>query len=257
MATVPRLTGDDVQFVLVVLVLIGGVVVGYTLGWLVRRTLIRLGVPQAVEGTSAERTARRFGTSVVALFGHLTAWFVYGVAVILALRLAQLLDATLFWNRITGFIPDLFIALLVLAAGFVVGDKAELIVSERLRGVKLPEIGFLPKLVKYSVVYVAVLVGLNQVGVAAGALLILLGGYVGGLIVLSAVALKDVLAAGAAGVFLLLHQPFGIGDRVTIDGREGVVQEVGVLVTRIESEEAEYVVPNHLVFRRGVAVRRD
>jgi small-conductance mechanosensitive channel len=68
----------------------------------------------------------------------------------------------------------------------------------------------------------------------------------------SALALRDVLPAAAAGVYLLLQQPYGIGDHVVVGDHEGVVQEVNVFVTRVEGEGREYIVPNHKVFREGV-----
>lgn len=257
MVSVQDLTGLNGTFLLIVVVLVGGIVAGYLAGWLVRRVLTALGVPDAVEGTSFERSARSFGTSTVSLFGHLTAWFVYGAAVLVALNLADVYQTQAFWGRVTGFIPDLFVALVVLGAGFVIGDKAELVISERLKGVKLPEIGVLPRLVKYSIVYVAALVALGQVGIASLALLVLLAAYAVALIVFLAIAVKDLLASGAAGVFLLLNQPYSIGDRVAIGEREGVVQEVNVFVTYVEADSREYLVPNRQVLREGVTIVHD
>ncbi|MFB6170280.1 MAG: mechanosensitive ion channel domain-containing protein [Haloarculaceae archaeon] len=241
----------NLQFALALAVLVLGVVVGLVLGRLTRRVLSALGVDDAVEGTTFERRLRGLGTSTVGLFAGLVAWFVYGVAVVVALQVAQLLTVDLFWIRATGFLPNLFLAAAALVVGFVLGDKAELTVSEYLRGIKLPEIGILPRIVKYSIVYIAALVALGQVGVATDALLVLLGMYIAAAIVLLALALRDVLPAGAAGIYLLLNQPFGIGDTVEIGARRGVVQEVQVFVTHVESEDEEYIVPNHLVLREG------
>jgi len=74
--------------------------------------------------------------------------------------------------------------------------------------------------------------------------------------VFAVVALWDFLRSGAAGVYLLLEQPYSIGDRVTIADSTGVVQEVDLFVTRIEDDDVEYVVPNRTVLREGVARER-
>ena len=71
------------------------------------------------------------------------------------------------------------------------------------------------------------------------------------------IATKDLLMAATAGVYLLLSEPYAIGDRVEVDGNRGIVQEVDTFVTRIESDGEEYVVPNHRVFRSGIVVVRD
>jgi small-conductance mechanosensitive channel len=114
-----------------------------------------------------------------------------------------------------------------------------------------------PLAVKYTILLVAGLVALSQLGVAVNALLIVLFVYVGSVVLFTLVATHQLLTSAAAGVYLLLRQPYGIGDRVAIGDHEGIVQEVDVFVTHVEAEHREYVVPNHLVFRQGVVLVRE
>jgi hypothetical protein len=233
-------------------VLVVGLIFGFLAGRIVRRVLVGLGVPSAVEGTAFERSTGRLGTSTVSLVSTIVTLFIYVVTVGMTLELAGLLDTALFVPGVTGYLREVFIAVFIVIAGLVVGDVAELAARERTKGVKLPEVNVIPVLVKYSVFYVTALLALAQLGVAIGALLILLAGYAFALVFLGGLALRDLLRAGAAGIYLLLAQPYGIGDRVEVDGHRGIVQEVDVLVTRVESEEEELIVPNHLVFESGV-----
>jgi small-conductance mechanosensitive channel len=235
-------------------VLVGGLL-GLLVGRVSRRTLQAAGVDDAVEGTSFERSAQSLGTSTIDLLSRLFAWVVFGIAVLGAVTVLSL-DTALFWQIVVQLVPQVFVAVLVLIVGFVVADKAELVVSERLRGVKLPEVAFLPRIVRYSVLYVAALVSLGQIGVATIALLVLLFLYFFGVIAFGVVALWDFLRSGAAGVYLILEQPYSIGDRVRIGESEGVVQEVDLFVTRVEDDDTEYVVPNRKVLREGVARER-
>ncbi len=239
-----------------VVVLAIGLVIGLLVGRLNRRVLRAANIPEIVEGTPFERTARSLGTSTVDIVARLSAWLIYGVAIVTAFHVARLVSGETFWLRITAFIPRLFVAAFVLILGFVVADKAELLVSERMRGVKLPDVSIIPKIAKYSILYVAFLVALSQVGVSTTALLILLGAYLFGTVFLAGLAFRHMLQAGAAGIYLLLRGPYGIGDEVRIGDRGGIVQEVSVFTTRVEDEEAEYVVPNHKVFQDGVAIVR-
>jgi len=71
-------------------------------------------------------------------------------------------------------------------------------------------------------------------------------------VVFTALATKDLLASAAAGVYLLLTQPYGIGDEVKVAGRRGIVQEIDLFVTHIETDGEEHILPNHLVFHEGV-----
>ncbi|MEF8975282.1 MAG: mechanosensitive ion channel domain-containing protein [Halapricum sp.] len=235
-----------------VLTLFVGAVAGYLVWRGTRNLLIREGFDDAVEGTLFERTVNNVGLSTVGILAQLAALAVYLLSVLIALNVARLVDTSFFWIRFTTLLPRLFVAALAVILGLVVGDKAKLVVSERLKSIKLPEVSIIPELVKYSVFYIAALLALGQLGIATNALLILLAVYAFGLVFLSGLAFKDLLAAGAAGVYLLLSQPYGIGDEVKIDGTRGIVQEINVFVTHIESEDEEYIIPNQRVFKRGI-----
>jgi small-conductance mechanosensitive channel len=150
-----------------------------------------------------------------------------------------------------------FVAVLVLITGIILGDKAELMMSERLENVRLSRVSPLPAVVKYSVFYVAGLVALSQLGVATTALVVLLAAYAFAIVFLGGIAFKDLLASGGAGIYLLLTQPYSIGDRIEVEGRRGIVQEIEVFVTYIESEGEEYIVPNRRVVRNGVVRVRE
>ncbi len=229
----------------------GGLVVWGGTVWLVRRVLLRFGVDEAVEGTAFERAAQGVGSSTVGLVSQ-----VCGIFLVLfgALYVVETLDVALsrpFVVAVNEFLARLFVAVLVVIVGVLVGDKAELVVGERLRSVKLPEVTVIPRLVKYSVLYIAVLVALSQLRVATGALLILLAAYAFGLFFLGGLAFKDLLSSAAAGVYLLLVEPYSIGDEVEIDGSRGIVQEVDVFVTLVERDGEEYLIPNRKVLREG------
>jgi small-conductance mechanosensitive channel len=247
-----RLLTEQFDLFLAVLVLVLALVLGYGVTRLLRGVMERIGVPEVVEGTPFERTVQRVGFSTVGLVSKLSGLFVVAVGVVLALRLVGVLTVELFVAQLVDYLPNLFIAALVIIVGLILGDKAELATSERLRSVKLPEVTLVPTLVKYSVFYVAFLIALAQLGVMVAALLVLLAAYSFGVFFLGGLAFKDMLSSAAAGVYLLLTEPYTIGDEVGIDGRRGIVQEIDVFVTRIESEGEEHVVPNRHVFQEGI-----
>ncbi len=234
-----------------------GLISGYLLGQFVKRALRAIGLPGVVEGTAFERSARGLGTSTVGLLSQLVAVSVYLGTTIAALDVAGMLVMAAALPFFAAFLPQVFIAVLAVIAGLVVGDKAALLVSEHLRGVKLPEAGLIPTLVKYSIFYIAALIALNQLGVATRALLILLAAYVFGAIFLGGLAFRDLLSAGAAGVYLLLNEPYSIGDEIRVGDRTGIVQEVDLFVTHVENDGTEYIIPNQQILREGIVRIRD
>lgn len=247
-----RLLTDQFElFMAISLVVLGGIL-GILVTGTLRRLFARFEVQEAVGGTPMERMLQRLGTSTTGLVSLLSGLFVFGVISIGALRLTGYLGADVFFSRIADVLPQVFIAVVVLIVGVIAGEQASLILSERLKSVKLPEIAFFPALVKWSIFYVATLIALSQLGVATGALLVLLAAYAFGMVFILGVATWDLLRSAAAGVYLLLTEPYSIGDEVEIDGKRGIVQEVDAFVTRIESDGEEYVVPNSRVFQRGI-----
>jgi small-conductance mechanosensitive channel len=242
--------------VFAVLAFLGFLVLGYVFGQLAKQVLTAAGVPEAVEGTAFERTAQGLGSSTVSVVSRLSSWFIYGVGVLVALYVARVLEPGLFWQEVARLLPRVFVAAFAVIVGIVAGDKAEVLVNERLRSVKVPEVALIGTIVKYSIIYVATLIALGQLGVATSALLILLSVYAFGLVFLGGIACRDILASGAAGLYLFLNQPYGIGDRVKIGERSGVVQEVELFITRIEDDGVEYIVPNRTVFEEGASKHR-
>jgi small-conductance mechanosensitive channel len=242
------------QVWLAVIVLAVGVLLGYVAMHAARRLLVRFSVPAVIEGTTFERTANDIGTSTVAIIAQLVGYFVFIIAVIAALTVAEVDFAVPFWNSAAAYVPRVFLAAVVVVVGVVVGDKVELLIAERLRGVKLPQVGVIPAVGKYSVFYVAALIALSQLGVATLALLILLAAYLFAVVLFTGIALFALLSSSAAGAYLLLNQPYGIGDRIRVGDRQGIVQEMDLFVTHVENdgEGEEYIIPNRRVFEEGV-----
>lgn len=255
--TLERLLTEQFRLFLSIAVFLFALVAGLLARRYVRRLLYGFDVPEAVEGTPFERYAQRFGTSTVGLLSNLSGLFVLAVGAIIAVRLAEAVPPELLSRGITDFLRQVFVAVVVIIVGIIAGDKADLAIRERLKSVKVPAVNLLPRFVKYSIFFVAGLIALDQLGVAATALHVLLAAYAFGVVFLGGLATKDLLMSAAAGVYLLLTEPYAIGDRVDVDGHRGIVQEVDTLVTRIESDGEEYVVPNYRVFRSGIVVIRD
>lgn len=97
----------------------------------------------------------------------------------------------------------------------------------------------------YAVLLAGVLTALsvNRVPVSA---------FVAGLGLIGAalgLALKDIVANSVAGLVLLLQRPYSIGDTICVSGVEGVVRDLRVRDTLVESEDGRLVfVPNQAVF---------
>jgi MscS family membrane protein len=99
----------------------------------------------------------------------------------------------------------------------------------------------LRKVAKLGVWVVGIIVALNNADYDVGALLAGLG--VGGLAL--AIAAQDTVANIFGGATIFADRPFGLGDRVRVAGYDGVIREIGIRSSRLETRDGALVtIPN-------------
>ncbi len=234
------------------MVFVTGVFTAIILGRLSKRLFMAAGIPDSVEGTTFERTVNRLGTSTTGILSWMVTLFVLALAVGLTLSIGGLLGTSYYAELLRGYLLRVFVAALVIIVGLILGDKVQVEIQNWLQDIKLTEVALIPPAAKYSILFVATLVALEELRIETLPLMIVLGGYILLLIVFGAIAFKDLLAAAAAGMYLIFLQPYTIGDTITVDEKRGIVQEVDLFTTYIESEGEEFILPNHIVMRDGI-----
>lgn len=96
--------------------------------------------------------------------------------------------------------------------------------------------------VLYTLAFVAILAVLGVPFTALGTVVGLLGLGI-------SFALKDMIANFISGIFLLINQPFRIGDQIKVEGEEGTVQDIKVRATSIRTYDGrEVIVPNSKLY---------
>ena len=90
-------------------------------------------------------------------------------------------------------------------------------------------------------------------GTAGGAAGTALGGFIGMVI---GFATQRVLGQAVAGLFVLVVRPFKIGDRISVGGEEGVVEDVATLFTRIIKDDGTIaLIPNNTVIGGKILIK--
>jgi small-conductance mechanosensitive channel len=110
-------------------------------------------------------------------------------------------------------------------------------------------IDILAKIIAYIFIF---LVLLRAFGVQSSSLATSVGLVVGAI----TLALQDVLKNLVSGVYLLIEQPFRVGDHIEVTGQKGTVEKVDIRTTVLRNEFDEQVlVPNYKVFSEIVLNR--
>ena len=104
---------------------------------------------------------------------------------------------------------------------------------------------FVGAMVKYLVIAIGLIAVLQQLGVQATSVIAVLGAAS----LAIGLALQGTLSNVAAGVMLLLQRPYKIGDKVELNGRQGVVAGMDLFNTRLlDYDGLTLYLPNGKVF---------
>jgi len=99
----------------------------------------------------------------------------------------------------------------------------------------------LRKGVRYMIWILGIIVALNNVGYDVGALIAGLG--IGGLAL--ALAAQDTVKNIFGGIMIFVDKPFKLGDRITLEGFDGTIEEIGLRMTRMRKLDGRLVtIPN-------------
>ncbi len=189
-AFVPRL-------LIAVIVVIGGWMLAKVARFAVTRTLRAINFNVLTERSGMDNFLRQGGMAgdTTSIFGFLVYWLVILAALLVAFNGLGLTYITDLLGRVVWFVPNVFVALLVIAFGSYfarfIGDT----VITYCRNVKLQDAAFLGKLAQYAIMVFVVLIALDQVKVGGDivrqSFLVILGGVVFALALAFGIGGKD------------------------------------------------------------------
>jgi small conductance mechanosensitive channel len=152
------------------------------------------------------------------------------------------------------YLPNLINGLSIFIVYFIaaiIAQKAIIRIS-RIRNVDQDVAGFIAQFAKTALIIVGGITALDQFKVDVTALVAALGltGFALGF------ALKDLISNLLSGILILIHQPFKREDRIAVDQFEGIVTEIDLRYTTLEDGDKKYLVPNAILFSKGISVIR-
>lgn len=169
-------------FASVVVVLIGvllGVILGSAASYIVKsiqldKALEQLGFRMVVEKAGFKLNSGFF-------FYELVKWFVIIVFLMTATNILGLTQVTDFLSRVLTYLPNVFVAVFVLAIGVLIARFVEGIVSGSARAANIESAHFLGTMARWAVVVFSFVIALDQLGVASEIIRISITGVVAGL----------------------------------------------------------------------------
>ncbi len=185
------------DLLLAIIVLAIGLLLAGWLGKLANKiiTFIKLDEALAKSGFSPKVEAAGIKFNLASLIGWLVKWFFIVVVLITVADILNWKQITEFLNAVVLYIPNVFIAIIILTVGLVAAHFVYNVVERTISVSKAPVVTIRPlaTLSKWSIVIFAILAALVQLGIATSLIEILFTGLV------AMLALAGGLAFGLGG----------------------------------------------------------
>jgi small conductance mechanosensitive channel len=163
------------------------------------------------------------------------------------------------WDKVVGYFMQYGLSFVYALLIFIIGKWAARVVS-KISGVtmakaKLNETlaSFLKNIIYYILLIFVCIAALNKLGIETTSFVALIGAA--GLAV--GLALQGSLANFAAGVMLILFQPFKVGNEVEAGGASGIVQEIQIFSTIMKTNDNKtIIIPNAKITSDKIIIHR-
>lgn len=172
------------------------------------------------------------------------------------------------WAEAQEWVNMIASAVIVLLIGFIIGKVVGKLIQRGLHEVELNRIlkkagisfgleEFVGRLIEYLIYFIAIVVALDQLGVTAIVLYIVIAAILVVVAIAFLLSIKDFIPNFIAGIRLGYNKFFKIGDKITIGSVSGRVKEIGLLETKLVSKSGDIIhVPNVNILRQEILVRK-
>ncbi len=172
------------------------------------------------------------------------------------------------WSEAQGWVNIVVSAVIILLIGLIIGKVLGKLTQRGLREVELNRIlkkagirfgmeEFIGHAITYLIYFIAVVVALDQLGVTALVLYIVVAAILVIIAIAFLLSMKDFIPNFMAGVRLNYKKSYSVGDIITVGSVSGRVKEVGLLETKLISRSGDIIhIPNSNIIRQEVRVRK-
>lgn len=157
------------QLILAILVLVLGWIVGAMLGRVIERLFDKLRLDELLDKAGVDDLTKRAGYRFkpAAFVGALVKWFVILAFAVVSFDILNLREVTVFMREVVlGYLPQVFVAVLILLAAAIVAGVASKSLEAALRTGGVTNPGFFGKAAYYLVIIFGVMAALNQLSIA-------------------------------------------------------------------------------------------
>lgn len=155
-------------------------------------------------------------------------------------------------RQLAQFAPRFGMSVLIFLAFWIASVVVRSVIGRLGRRSEVTQdiLNLLQQAVKATLLIVGGITALGTMGIDVSALVTGLGltGFALGF------AFRDILSNLLAGTLILIYRPFQRHDRIAVLGFEGIVTEIGLRYTVLQTEDKKILIPNANLFTNPVSV---
>lgn len=168
-----------------IIILMVGFFLAGLLSDLVRRVIRMLGIDAVIERSGVQKRMEAVGIhfGVGNIIAWLVKWFIIIATLTAVADILHWAQVTDFLARVAAYIPNIFVAIVILIVGMVIGRFLQQLVRGAVTASRLPSAssGLLATVAEWSVIIFALMAAMTQLGIATRLIEILFTGLVAGL----------------------------------------------------------------------------
>ena len=160
------------------------------------------------------------------------------------------------WDRLIDFAltkgPEVAAALIIAAVGYMICRWIRRVVFNVLTqsSVESSAVTFITELLYFFCLTIVAVMALGTLGFSTTSISAALGGIGLGI----GLALKDKISNVASGIFILIFQPFRVGDYIDAGGYSGTVANIRIMHTEVRTTGNQMVIVPNLTMTSNVIV---
>ncbi|MCD5990950.1 mechanosensitive ion channel family protein [Pseudomonas phytophila] len=243
-----------------VVVVLLGFVVAKLLETLLSKLLAKIGLDRLMAGTGLTKLISRAGVQVPisTLIGKIVYWFVLLTFLVTAAGSLGLERVSATLDMLTGYLPKVFGAALVLLVGVLLAQLVNGLVRGGAEGVGLDYAAGLGRVAQGLVIIISISVAISQLEVKTDLLnhVIVIVLITVGLAIALALGLGSRELAGQILAGIYVRELYQVGQEVRIGDVEGQIEEIGTVKTTLLTDDGELVsLSNRVLLEQRVSSR--
>lgn len=240
------------------LIVLLGFVVARIIDAVLSKGLAKLGLDRLMRGAGVNKMLGRIGIAspVSTVIGKIVYWFILLTFVVSAAETLGLARVSATLDAFALYLPKVFGAALILLAGLLLSHFVAGVVKGTVESIGADYAGGISRLVQGLLVIITVSLAIGQLQIETQLLntviAIVLVSFGAAAALAMGLGSREVVSQIIAGVYL--RELYDVGDRISVDGTEGVLEEIGTVKTLILDDQDNIIsIPNRTLIEKPVS----